>query len=42
MGKLFDRIDVLPNWAKNFIIGGASGIAATCVIHPVDLIKVRI
>ena len=27
---------------KNFAIGGCAGMFATCIIQPVDMIKVRI
>jgi solute carrier family 25 oxoglutarate transporter 11 len=27
---------------KNFAVGGLSGACATCVIQPIDLVKVRI
>ena len=28
--------------AKPYVIGGASGMAATCVIQPIDIVKVRL
>jgi hypothetical protein len=28
--------------AKNFVIGGLSGMIATSVIQPIDMVKVRI
>lgn len=28
--------------AKPFINGGLSGMAATCIIQPIDMVKVRI
>lgn len=28
--------------AKPFINGGASGMAATCIIQPIDMVKVRL
>ena len=35
MTTMFDRM-------QPFMIGGLSGMTATCVIQPVDMIKVRI
>lgn len=33
-----------PAWkaAKPFVNGGLSGMAATCIIQPIDMVKVRI
>jgi hypothetical protein len=28
--------------AKNFLIGGLSGMVATCFVQPIDIVKVRI
>jgi hypothetical protein len=30
-----------PSALKNFVLGGTAGIMATCVIQPVDYIKVQ-
>lgn len=31
-----------PNALLNFAIGGASGMLSTCIIQPIDMVKVRI
>lgn len=33
-----------PAWkaAKPFVNGGLAGMAATCIIQPIDMVKVRI
>ena len=38
------RKDLSPAWkaAKPFLNGGLSGMAATCIIQPIDMVKVRI
>lgn len=36
--------ELSPVWkaAKPFVNGGLSGMAATCIIQPIDMVKVRI
>ena len=38
------RKDLSPAWkaTKPFLNGGLSGMAATCIIQPIDMVKVRI
>ena len=31
-----------PNPLKNFMIGGAAGMFATCIVQPIDYVKVQI
>lgn len=38
------RKELSPAWkaTKPFLNGGLSGMAATCIIQPIDMVKVRI
>ena len=44
MATDLQRKDLSPAWkaTKPFVNGGLSGMAATCIIQPIDMVKVRI